>query len=96
MGLSKGLLGSRVLGARRSVQYGLLEGCVQRGLWVQMLVRPSRKRGLCGIFPSPLKGMLDTPAGAEQPIQNCSKLGEFDCLIKTKHCDGLDRDDDTM
>ena len=32
----------------------------------------------------------------KQPIQNWNKLREFDCLIKTKHCDGLYKDDDTM
>lgn len=26
----------------------------------------------------------------EQPTQNWSGQGESDCLIKTKHCDGLD------
>ena len=27
----------------------------------------------------------------EQPTQNWSGQGESDCLIKTKHCDGLNR-----
>ena len=28
---------------------------------------------------------------SEQPTQNWSGQGESDCLIKTKHCDGLKR-----
>ena len=28
---------------------------------------------------------------SEQPTQNWSGQGESDCLIKTKHCDGLNR-----
>ena len=28
---------------------------------------------------------------AEQPLQNWRGQGESDCLIKTKHCDGLKR-----
>ena len=31
------------------------------------------------------------PLRAEQPTQNWSGQGESDCLIKTKHCDGLKR-----
>ena len=27
--------------------------------------------------------------GGEQPLQNWRGQGESDCLIKTKHCDGL-------
>ena len=27
--------------------------------------------------------------GNEQPVQNWYGQGESDCLIKTKHCDGL-------
>ena len=31
------------------------------------------------------------PLRAEQPTQNWSGQGESDCLIKTKHCEGLKR-----
>ena len=35
--------------------------------------------------------MLRLSPYSEQPTQNWSGQGESDCLIKTKHCDGLKR-----
>ena len=37
------------------------------------------------------------PCYLRVPLQNWNKPREFDCLIKTKHCDGPDAEDgDTM
>ncbi len=34
-------------------------------------------------------GRAAVPRHVEQPTQNWSGQGESDCLIKTKHCDGV-------
>ena len=66
-------------------------GLMSEAFWLRADYRPRGWRTARGRRADGLGAPSGSSLGDEQPLQNWRGQGESDCLIKTKHCDGLIR-----